>query len=497
MLVVTITAPTVEQALHETKTLHPTVAIIEWRLDCLADFSLPDIISALPHFTRPMILTLRSAKQGGKMIVAEPQRLAWLEQLVLTKPAYLDCEADVSPAFFQKLKRLSPSTQLIASYHDFQSTPVDLAKLLTSMQTCQADIYKLITFANCTLDSLRMLRMVQQFSPKLPLVGHCMGEFGIPSRILGKMLGNHFTYAAINHEHPAAPGQISLQEMIETYRFNKLNVDTKVYALLGDPVSSSKGHLLHNAVYTQLDIPAVYVKLCIKTAELAEFFELITNLPFRGFSITMPHKQSVLPFLSSMTARAKKIGAVNTIKITPEGLMGDNTDGLGALQAITTTLNLSGKKAIILGAGGSAKAIALSAHEAGAKLTILNRTLYTAEQLAAECNGQAGTWEDIARIIAQPYDLIINTLPITAFTPALLSQLQALFQCKPLTMDILYNPPISALRQLAIHAGCTTISGLAMFINQALAQLSYWFDYPESQFSLLQPELMKKLSMNQ
>jgi 3-dehydroquinate dehydratase/shikimate dehydrogenase len=279
--------------------------------------------------------------------------------------------------------------------------------------------------------------------------------------VLGPVAGNLIDYACLNEDQKTAPGQLTVHELVDVYGYHKLNPNTHLYGLIGDPVSRSKGHLYHNEIYQH----SVYVKMNVEAEELSTFFPLAIQIGFRGLSVTMPLKEKVLPFLHSIDSQAKQIGAVNTILIKDGYLSGYNTDGRGALDAIEKRIAITGKKIVLVGAGGAAKAIAFEAHRRGAYVLILNRTVQKARELAIEVGCQSGGLTEVPL----DYDILINC---SADSLAIDSRK---ILPSALVMDVIYVPRETPLLQKAASLGCQVVYGDEMFFNQAAAQIELGF----------------------
>ena len=175
-----------------------------------------------------------------------------------------------------------------------------------------------------------------------------------------------------------------MKTFIETHRIKSCNRDTAIYALLGNPVSQSVGHIFHNNKFNEKKLNARYVKIQLCNDELKIFFELIKELPFKGFSVTMPLKKEVVEYLDSASFKA-----INTLRVRGHRLEGINTDGKGAIEAISQGDSTQNKSLLLLGAGGAASAIAHEASKSFKNIFIVNRTYETAITLAKETNATA------------------------------------------------------------------------------------------------------------
>jgi len=335
----------------------------------------------------------------------------------------------------------------LSTYHNYKETPEDLEKILSSLP--KADFYKICTMAKQTTDSLRMLCFVKD---RPNVAGICMGELGQITRILGPVARNPFTFAALGPE--AAPGQLQAQELVETYHFHKLSPSTKIYGLIGNPIKQSPSHETHNAYFRDNDIDAVYVRMLLEKEELPLFFPLAKQLGICGLSVTIPFKEKVLPYIDEIEGDAKEIGAVNTIAFDDK-VYGSNTDAPAALDAIEAKEKVLNKHCVILGAGGTAKAIAFEAQKRGASVTFLSRRFGNLDQVPT-------------------YDILINTTPVPC--PIDLEALQP----RKIVMDVNVTHTDTPLMLRAKALGCRLVYGKEMFLRQARGQFAKWDQIPSS-----------------
>lgn len=327
----------------------------------------------------------------------------------------------------------------LRSYHNFKETPEDLETIYKP----SSQLFKIATYAHSSLDTLRILQMQKKYGEKLVCLA--MGELGQPSRILGRIYGAPFTFAAVNRQQTSAPGQLTLAE----YQNYPVNRETAVYGLIGDPVGQSISHVTHNAFFRKRGINAVYVKFKVAKEELQEFLQRAQDLGFSGLSVTSPLKEAVLPYLDNIDPVAEAIGAVNTLIFQQGKIAGYNTDIL-ALRCIQKKIDLKGKTVQIHGAGGAARALIYGCRQAGANLLIHNRTEDHARNVAKDFQCQVGL---------HPHpDLAINCTAADFPSQA------------PLAMDLRVRPKETLFLQ-----GChTKIYGYEMFAEQALGQFNLW-----------------------
>jgi shikimate dehydrogenase len=255
---------------------------------------------------------------------------------------------------------------------------------------------------------------------------------------------------------------------------------TKVVGLIGHPIAHSLSPVIHNHLYRSLGLDMVYHAFDVRPNQVEEAVKGFKALGFLGFNVTVPYKETIFKLLEHIDNEAKIIGAVNTIKIDNGKLIGYNTDGQGFLQSLGQSgFSVYGTKVVILGAGGSARAIGVAiAGENPESITIVNRTVQRAKVLAEMINQYKN--KNLARVVAsipRDADIIINTtrlgmLPNTEENPLKDYSLnEDTFIC-----DIVYNPRETAMLQYAKLQSCKTMGGFGMLIGQGLRAIEIWLD---------------------
>ena len=263
-----------------------------------------------------------------------------------------------------------------------------------------------------------------------------------------------------------------------------LNSDTKLYALFGDPVAHSLGPVMHNAAFCAEKINAVYLSFRVKNIKQA--VDAIKTLNIKGASITIPHKEAVIPFLDELDGPVLGMGAVNTIVNRDGKLFGYNTDCMGAVDPLLRICDLKAKRVVVLGAGGAARAVAFGVKQKGAELFIVNRSRERGENMAREMGGTTISMEDLKNINPE---IIVNATSI-GMVPGVdaLPLDPGILKTHMVVMDIVYTPVRTALIKAAAEKGCVVIDGLEMFVNQGAAQ----FELFTSQVA---PRQIMKLSL--
>lgn len=468
MLFGIVTGPSIEQA---QTTINQSLNIakgIEFRFDLLDHCSLETLKPLIIRCPLKRLFSLRPERQGGDFKGSEEKRWELLRHLCLLNPDYVDLEYDVPLSIWKQFSEAFPKIQWICSYHDFsEKTSYPFSTILDSMRNPYATIYKIAITPASVVQALELLHFVKTHQgEKTKLVGVAMGEKGQLSRVLGPIAGHLIDYAAITKIN--APGQYTLSEMQQRYHYSNLNCNTAIYGLIGYPVKHSISDLWHNEYFSRQNRNAVYVKMPLSPEELATFIKSARQLPFQGLSVTMPLKEKVLAHLDGLAPSAMAVQAVNTIVIKEGQWIGHNTDGVGALNAFESVLPVQGRRLIVVGAGGTARAIIHTAIERGALVTVINRTLEKAMTLARLFQCQGGDFSMFHETVSQGYDGIINTTPDgECISPEwILSNAVA--------MDVVYTPRETPFLLAAAKKGCRLVYGETMFREQAFEQQRLW-----------------------
>ncbi len=450
--------------------------LVEFRLDYLSH--LPDLGRLLKDRPTPVVITIRRAEDKGRWRDSEEQRQTLLRQAIVQGVEYVDLEWDIA----LQIRRYG-KTKRIISYHNFQETPEDLADIHARMTKLDPDIIKLATMANSPSDMVRMLQLVKHSS--VPTAGFCMGEFGMASRVLCGKYGSPLTYATFSKDRELAPGQLSFEEMKHLYRFDQINAETQVFGVLGDPLSHSYSPLIHNSAFEHLGMNAVYVPFRVPKDKLQTTLNNFDWLDVKGYSVTIPHKEDVISKADLSDEAVQTIGAANTLWKDAGGQWhATNTDYLAALQTLSIGLEsdpdnhfiLAGKRVLMLGGGGVARAIGAGVVKNGGLLMIASRSHSRSKELAESLGCQHVLWENRG---AQYADVLINCTPVgmhpnvedSPFADNWLREGMLVF-------DTVYNPENTMLIKQAKQRECRTASGLEMFIRQAAAQFELFTGQP-------------------
>jgi len=437
--------------------------IIELRLDCLQDL-VSEIETFVSRLSRPIILTLRPAEQGGYRVLGRPERVAfWARDL---KPDFLcDIEADLV------LDVAVEPSRLIVSHHDFTGVPENLDQLYERLTATPARIVKIAVRANQITDCIPVFHLLDRANnEQRALIAIAMGNAGIATRILGPSRGAYLTYGSLEDESATAPGQVNARQLRSVYRIDEIDRETMICGLVGLPVMHSVSPHMHNAAFATAGVNGVYLPLEVR--ELESFVrrmihprtrELDWNV--RGLSITAPHKSAVMELLDWIEPEAREIGAINTVVIENDKLRGYNTDVHGFISPLRERLGLvKGLRVAVIGAGGAARAVVWAMKREQANVTLFARAPDKARSASENFEVPC---EPLSEASFRGYDVVINATPES---PATAEQLAG----AGLVYDLIYNPIETRFLQEARAAGCHTLGGLKMLVAQAQLQFELW-----------------------
>ena len=471
-----LSGDTVEDMLGTAESMARENPLLEFRLDYLKQ-----PLAALPKLHRFLethqyvtaIGTCRRIDNGGKFKGSLASQLD-----VLTKAHAAGCQIvdlEIQSALKSKpeaIARLRSRAGLILSFHDFRATR-NLDETLGKMLKIPADFYKVVTTAATLSDNVAMMKFLQKQSAKHALIGLCMGEQGIISRVLSVRAGSAFTFAAVSADLKTAPGQVSARDLRGIYRIDQVDAATRIYGVAGDPIEHSLSPVIMNTALRRENVNGVYLPLHAKT--LKELIYCAREIPLHGLSITMPYKQAMLPYLDNSDAHTAKIGACNTVVRGQDGkLYGFNTDVAGVVRPLEQRLAIANAKVLVLGAGGAARAAVFGLKERGAEVWILNRTSAKAQKLARQAKAHTIKRADLRKLA---FDVIINATPVgmgnTRDCPLKDEEIQA-----KVVFDMVYDPVETHLLQVARAKGIAVIPGVEMFVQQAARQFEIWTGKP-------------------
>jgi 3-dehydroquinate dehydratase / shikimate dehydrogenase len=457
---------------------------LEFRLDYLEKplLALPKIKQFLAENTAATaIATCRRKENGGKFsgsIAAEVEILTKAAQSgFLIADLELESVEHMKKADLQHFRETGIA--LIISHHDFHATK-DLDGIFNRIQPFAPDFIKIVPTAKTLSDNVTLMRFLEKMDDHTNIIGICMGDAGIISRVLGVRAGSAFTFAAATAGEETGPGQIAARTLIETYRIDQVDAATKVYGVAGNPIRSSLSPIMMNTAFRRETVNAVY--LALQASKLSDLLKLIHDIPIQGLSVTMPLKQEVMAHLENTDPLSAKIGACNTILRQEGKLYGFNTDVAGITGPLEKRIALRGAKILVLGAGGAARAAVFGLRDKGAEVFILNRTHETAQKLARQSGAKAIKKDALAK---STFDAIVNATPIGMAgnkAPQILDEKDLNTK---LVFDLVYNPLETPLLRMARQRGIAIITGVEMFVQQGARQFEIFTGKPAPEEEML------------
>lgn len=398
------------------------------------------------------------------------------ECAILAKAAQAGCQwvdlalesAERAPA--QALRQLRARASLMVSYHDLGATR-HLAAVERRMAAVPADLYKAVWAAKSLDDNVKVLRWGGGLPA--PRVAFCLGPIGQASRILAVQAASPFTFAALAEGEETGDGQMDAGTLEREFRLLEINRATRVFGVLGHPIGHSLSPLMLNTGFRRASVNAVYVPLETRHAE--EAIAMARELPLGGFSITAPHKPALLKALDGVDPLARRVGAINTVVRSAGKLYGYNTDVAGIIGPLEALTPLAGKRVLVLGAGGAARAAAFGLKARGAEVYICNRTPARARQLAQAAGAKPILRRELAKT---SFDILVQATPVGQYPKVQQSPLAAEEIRAAIVFDLVYNPLETELLRRARARGARVIPGLEMFVAQGAAQFEIWTGKP-------------------
>jgi 3-dehydroquinate dehydratase/shikimate dehydrogenase len=482
---VAIIGSTAAEMLEKASAVVKETPFLEFRLDYLEKPLL-----ALPKFKHFFtdntaatgIATCRRTANGGKFSGTVAAEIEVLSKAAAAGFHIVDIELESAEAMKKgELQNLRDTgVALIISHHDFAATK-DLDGIYKRIVPFQPDFIKIVPTAKSLIDNVTLMRFIERMEDHSNIIGICMGDAGIISRVLGVRAGSAFTFAAATVGEETGPGQIAARTLIETYRIDQVDAATKVYGVAGNPIRSSLSPIMMNTAFRRETVNAVY--LALQANKLSDLLKLVDEIPIQGLSVTMPLKQEIMAHLEKTDPLSAKIGACNTVLRAQDGkLYGFNTDVAGITGPLEKRMSLRGAKVLVLGAGGAARAAVFGLRDKGAEVFILNRTSETAQKLARQSGSKTIKKDAISKT---SFDVIINATPIGMAGIKAPQLLEAKDLNTKLVFDLVYNPLETPLLRMARQKGIPIVTGIEMFVQQGARQFEIFTGKPAPEEEML------------
>lgn len=437
--------------------------LVELRLDGLDE---PDPDAALQGRTRPAVITCRPRWEGGRFEGGEDERYRLLAAALDAGVEYVDVEWG-APFRDELLK--GSADRIILSWHEFGCVPPDLDDRVRAMLATGAALVKVAVLARRLTDLPVLAACGRQHGSggRLVLIG--MGEAGVATRILPSRFGSAWTYAGDR----VAPGQLSLDRLLDEFRVREVGAGTRVYGLVGRSVRRSVSPAMHNAAFAATGVDAVY--LPVEAEEFEDVDASRAVLGLEGCSVTAPHKVAAARASVSRDALASRLDAANTMRWSPAsgGWEATNTDLEGFLAPLEGEA-LRGLRATVLGAGGAARAVVAGLVDRQARVTVRARDASRARAAAEPFGAEWG----LLPVPQGTWDLLVNATPVGSRPDVASSPVRGEALDGRLVYDLVYDPMETVLLRDARRRGCATIGGLDMLVAQGARQFEWWTGRP-------------------
>jgi shikimate dehydrogenase/3-dehydroquinate dehydratase type I len=435
---------------------------IEYRLD-LAETPIPPArLAALD--ARPAILTWRTIREGGAFTGPPDEYRRRVEEAYATG-AVVDVEhasglLDARGAFPDR-------GRVVVSHHSPFALPEDWESRLAAMRATGARGVKLVAGAADLAASLRIASL-QARAPRDTVSVFPMGPASPPGRVLSALAGASLVYGPVDGLAPTAAGQIALRDLLEIYRIHEPRAIDALYGVVGGSPAKSMSPLLYNALFRTRGMASLYVPLPVSDFE-RESPQAIENVPpIRGMAVTQPWKLA-----AARAGRASedvaRTGAANTLYRERKGWRAENTDVDGVFDPLADHDTGEGREAVIVGAGGAARAAVVAARRLGYEVLICARRNAEADRVAGMLGVDSLAWEDLA---ASEADLYLNATPVGWADGDPSAIPERVLEGRPLVFDCVYRKdgrPTSTIRA-ARDARCPVVEGLTMLAAQAVRQ---------------------------
>ncbi len=468
MIIVSLTGPTAADVRRQVRAASRHANLFEVRLDMIRRRDHP---AAMRAVNRPWIATCRTEAEGGKHRGTIDNRAAVLRSAIVAGTSYVDIELREFHAMISRLG-IPHGVKVIASVHILDAALIPASgQVYRRLRATGAFILKYAFTARDASDVDRCRAFLARAARDgQRAIAIAMGSAGEASRVLYRVWGGWGMFASAEPDGGSAPGQITARDLRVVYRADRLTRATRVYGVVGMPVAQSKGVYIHNALFGSAS--RVYTRFAVR--DLRRFMRTVAPW-LSGFSVTIPHKEGVIRSLDAVEARARAIGAVNTVVRSGKRLLGLNTDAPAAIDAIERHGSIRGRTVAVIGSGGSARAIAFEAARRGGMVVVLGRNEHRARSLARAIGVRHAAMGELPAL--QP-DILVNATPVGMIPDVGRSPVR-LDRIRPgLVMDAVYNPPLTALLKSAKRSGATVVSGTEMYLRQGALQSALWTKKP-------------------
>lgn len=484
LVCMTLTGKTLDEDITLVNKYSKHIDVVELRVDCLNEDEQLYIRRFPSLVYHPCILTIRRDIDGGLFTSGEFSRtnlfgraLAFANQDRAKNFAYVDFEDDYHIPSIQDAA-LAFGVKIIRSYHNIKEPVYNIKERCDSMRKTGYEIPKIAFMPKKLSDVANLFKEASTITDYDHILC-AMGVEGFPSRVLSVLTNSYLTYTSPDETIDKFQnlGHIDPVTLNTLYNFKSINKDTKIFGITGWPMTRTSSPEIHNSGYKKIGLNAVYLPL--RSSLVSETMAFAEQIGINGLSITVPHKESVLYYLTDQSPEVIQIGSCNTIVRKNNGWIGYNTDVYGfrrSLEEFLGATRIKHKKVALIGAGGSAKAIAFVLKQMGARVCIFNRTVSHAKQIAEKYGFKYCPLEPASAPDLDEYsNLIIQTTSVGMTSEDKNNEYNDPiyfynFRGNELLFDIIYKPAITPVMKRASLAGCRVCNGYKMLEYQAYAQ---------------------------
>ncbi len=444
--------------------------LVELRLDGIAGLRTETVRHLARTLGERAIATLRSQSQGGESRESRAGRASLMREICGQRFAYVDLELEADAEGLDALARSASrhGTKVIVSNHFAEA--VDVHRVSEAMDACGAhgDVAKVVLPVNVD-GAIQLVDLVRSRPNGHPHILIGTGAGGMLTRALAGATGAEIQFAAWGRAAP--PGQFPLSTAARLR-----GREPSVLGLVGHPLEHSISPVIYETALAALDLPAVYLPFDLSPDSIDAFWLALARLRIRGFNVTHPLKESVAQRVDEMDADAERLVAVNTVVVDDGWTNGHNTDVYGfrvSLRALG--LRVGGRSALVVGAGGAAKAVVHVLLREGASVQVTNRTISRADALADSFDEpvEVVPMKDLER--RGPWDLLVNATPIgMKGIENRLPVPEAIVAKAAFIYDLVYNPTTTPLLHVARRLNRPGTSGLDMLLHQAAKAFELW-----------------------
>jgi len=445
------------------------VAWLEVRADLVGDLA-PEPLRS--RFSGKLLYTLRSRAEGGAWEGSpERRKRRLLDAAERFDLIDLECARDLVP----DVRKAIPPEKRVISWHGPAFDLAGLKAVFEKMTAAEALLYKMVPTASQSGEEIPALLLLESLKRR-DVAAFAAGPVGAWTRLVAPRLGAPVVYGALGGV-PGAPGQIAIRRLCEDFGLPALPPVQRLFGVVGNPVLHSLSPRLHNAAYREMGLPFLYLPFHVES--FGDFWlEVVESglleqvgMPLRGLSVTTPHKEAALAVAAAASPRAELIGAANTLVNQQEVWEAETTDPEGVvLPLLARGIDLAGRRAAVVGAGGAGRSAAEGLAVAGARVTLVNRT---SERGQSAADHLKLPFIPLAEFQPSAFDLIVNATSLGRADGDPLPFAVDGLRPGTVVVDLVYKNGPTPLLRAAAARGLTVVDGREVLVYQALGQFRW------------------------